>query len=244
MDPQSALKSLGLEEKEVSLYLSLLELGEATVLQTAKHAGIKRPTAYVVLENLEKNGFVSRFVRGGKMFFSPQHPQKLLTEAELRMKELKTAMPQFEALFHKKEGKPRVVMYEGKDRLDQAIDEAFVVKGETLFISTLSLSQEVFPRTFRKADYVSFSPEFYARELVDESESSREYAKRVGGPYREIRFIPKEHLPFEMDIGIFGNRTLITSVKKEFFTISIESAEITHAFRTIFNVMWNFVGKE
>ena len=47
-----------------------------------------------------------------------------------------------------------------------------------------------------------------------------------------------------MDVGIFGNRALITSVKKEFFTISIESEEIAYAFRTMFNVMWNFIGKE
>jgi len=244
MNPENALKNLGLEEKEIALYLALLELGEAPVLAAAKHAGVKRPTAYVILEALEKKGFVSRFVRAGKTLFSPQHPQKLLTEAELRMKELETAMPQFEALFHKKEGKPRVMMYEGKDRLDLALDEAFVIKGETLFISTIPLSQEAFPRTFRKADLVTFSPEFYARELIDESERSREYAARVAGPYRNIRFIPKEYLPFEMDVGIFGNRALITSVKKEFFTISIESEEIAYAFRTMFNVMWNFIGKE
>jgi len=38
--------------------------------------------------------------------------------------------------------------------------------------------------------------------------------------------------------GIFGNHTLITSVKKEYFTIDIESKEIAKAFRTIFEMMW------
>ncbi len=240
---QEVLKDLGLEEKEVLIYLALLELGEATVLSIAQKSGIKRPTAYVILQVLEEKGFVSRVVRGKKTFFTPQHPQKLITETELRLKELKASMPQLEALFHKEEGKPRVLMYEGKEKLDRAFDEVFVVRGESLYMGTLKLSQEAFPRTFQKISYATLSPNFKMREFIDESEESRAYARKVSGPYHKIRFMPREFLPFEIDVGIFGNRTLITSVKKEFFTISIESEEISKAFRTIFEVMWN-VGKE
>ena len=50
--------------------------------------------------------------------------------------------------------------------------------------------------------------------------------------------IPKEFLPFEVDIGIFGNKVLITSLKKEYFTVSLQSAEISQAFRHMFEVMW------
>lgn len=240
---QEVLQDLGLEKKEVSVYVSLLELGESTVLSIAQKSGIKRPTAYVVLQLLEQKGFVSRVIKGKKTFFIPQHPQKLVTETELRLKELKASMPQLEALFHKEEGKPRVVMYEGRENLDRAFDEVFVVKGESLYMGTLKLSQEAFPRTFKKISYTTLSPDFKMREFIDDSDESREYARAVGGPYHKIRLMPKEFLPFEIDVGIFGNRTLITSVKKEFFTISIESEEISKAFRTIFEVMWS-VGKE
>ncbi|MAG12546.1 hypothetical protein CL630_01910 [bacterium] len=243
MKIDDTLKDLGLEEKEVDIYLALLELGEAAVLAIAQKSGIKRPTAYVILGLLEEKGFVSRVKKGKKTLFTPQHPQKLVTEAELHLKELQGVMPQLEALFHKEEGKPRVMIYEGKDKLDRALDEMFVTKGEVMFMGTLKLSQEAFPRTFQKTLYATFSPQFQIRELVNESEESKAYAKQVEGPYRKVRFMPKELLPFEVDITLFGNRTLITSVKKEFFTISIESDEINHAFRTIFNVMWE-VGKE
>ena len=233
------LAGLGLEEKEAATYLALLELGEATILKISRRSGVKRPTTYLILGELEKKGFVSRVVRYKKTFYVPQHPQKLVAEAEIRLKELQSVMPQFEALFHKAEQKPCVVMFEGKERLDMAYDELFVVKGEVLFISSLELSQEAFPRSYRKLDYSLFSPKFRTREIISDSAEGRAYATRVHGPYREVRFIPKELLPFEMDIGIFGNRTLITSVKKEFFTISIESDEMAQAFRTMFHVMWN-----
>ncbi len=232
------LKNIGLVEKEAVIYLALLELGDATILAISRRSGIKRPTAYLVLRSLEEKGFVSRIIRAKKTLFSPQHPRKLLTEAELRMKELQEVVPQLESLFHREEGRPRVMIYEGKNELDRAYDESFITKGEILYIGTLGLSMEAFPRTFKKIEFVTLSPKFRIRELIDESEDSRHYADRVKGPYHDVRFIPKELLPFEVDIGVFGNRTLVSSVKKEYFTIGIESEEITRAFRTIFEIMW------
>ena len=239
MNPQDTLKHLGLTPKEAALYVALLELGETSILVLSQKAGIKRPTCYVLLKSLEEKGFVSRALKGKKTLFVPQHPRKLLIESELRMKELQEVMPQLESLLHGQDGRPRIMIYEGKEALDRAYDESFLVKDELVYMGTLALSSQALPRTYRKLDYATFSPAFRIRELIDESEEAFAYAHRVRKPYREVRFIPKERLPFEVDIGIFGNRTLITSVKKEYFTICIESDEVARAFRVIFDVMWS-----
>jgi len=238
MNPKDALLHIGLNEKEIQIYLSLLELGSSTVLAIAKRSGIKRPTAYLVLQSLVEKGFASRIVKGKKTFFAPQHPKKLITESELRLKELQEIVPQLEVMFRKRKERPRIRIFEGKEELDRAYDELFVVKGKILFMGTLKLSMEIFPKTFRRQDLVQLSSEFTIREILDESKESLEYANKVKGQYHEVRFIPKKLLPFEADIGIFGNHTLITSVKKEYFTIDIESKEIARAFRTIFEMMW------
>lgn len=239
MDPNEALKDVGLEEKEARIYLALLELGEATVLLISKKSGIKRPTAYLVLESLEMKGFINRSAHGKKLLFIPQHPQKLLTEAELQLKEMQEVVPTLESLFLKSSGRPRVMIYQGKEALDRVYDELFVVRGEVFFIDTHSLSLDVFPRTFKKLDYVTLSSEFKIRELIAESEDGRRFAQKVRGPFYGVRFLPPALSPFETDIGIFGTRVLITSVKKEFFTVGIESEEIANAFRKIFEVLWN-----
>lgn len=235
---KEALENLGLGSKETGVYMALLELGEATVQEVSKKAGLKRPTVYTLLRPLEEKGFISRVVRGKKVFFSPQHPRKLITEAELHLKELQEVVPQLESLFHRESGRPRIMIYEGGGALDRAYDEWFLMKGEQLYMGTLQLSQGALPRTFKKMEYITFGSDFRIRELLAESEEARTYARKVEKPYREVRFIPKELLPFEIDIGMFGNRVLITSVKKEYFTISLESEEIARAFRTIFEVMW------
>jgi sugar-specific transcriptional regulator TrmB len=237
MDIKETLHDLGLEPKEASIYLALLELGEATVLNVSKKARVKRPTAYVVLQALETKGFVAKVLREKKIFYTAEHPEKLVVESQLRTKELKKALPQLESLM-KKEGEPRVMIYEGKEELDRAYDDAFVQKGELLFMSTIKIAKESFPKSFRKLEYKTFSSDFHYRELVDESEYGKKYAEESRGKYRQIRFIPKELLPFDTDIGIFGNNVVITSAKGKYFTVRIESEEIAHAFRVIFEMMW------
>lgn len=54
-----SLQALGLNEKEARAYLALLDLKKAGVLAIAKRAGIKRPTAYHVLESLKAKRLVS-----------------------------------------------------------------------------------------------------------------------------------------------------------------------------------------
>jgi hypothetical protein len=48
------LISLGLSSKESSLYLALLELGTADVADIARKAGVKRSTAYLLLDGIHE----------------------------------------------------------------------------------------------------------------------------------------------------------------------------------------------
>lgn len=232
-----ALSGIGLKDKEVRLYTALLETGEATVLELAKKSGIKRPTAYVVLPSLEAKGFVTKTMRGKKTFWVAQPPRKLISEAEFRLAELKEVVPQLESLLQKGSDKPRIIIYEGREALDRAYDDVFVIRGNMLYVGNLELFIEAFPRTMKKFQYVKNSPEFTVRGILYETGEAREYVKQNDNDYQHTRFISKEFVPFQMDVGIFGNRTLISSIKKDYFTVSIESDEIASAFRTVFEMM-------
>lgn len=238
MYTNEALRGLGLEDKEIQLYTSLLELGEATVLELAKKSGIKRPTAYVVLPSLEAKGFVTKLTRGKKTYYVVQPPRKLISEAEFRLQELKEVVPQLESLLQKGSDKPRVIIYEGREALDRAYDDVFIIRGDMLYIGNLKFFEEAFPRTMKKFHYIRYSPEFTVRGILYETDEAKEYVKKYDNDFQHTRFISKEFAPFPMDVGIFGNRTLISSIKKDYFTVSIESDEIANAFRTIFEMMW------
>lgn len=54
-----ALNTFGLSDKEALIYLTLYKLDEATAYQVAKESGLKRPTVYVLLDELRHKGLVS-----------------------------------------------------------------------------------------------------------------------------------------------------------------------------------------
>jgi len=237
MNPKDALLHLGLTTKEVAAYLALLETGEATVQIIARKAGLKRPTTYLVLSSLVMKGFASKIEKRRQMLFVALHPQKILTEARVRLKEMQEVVPQLESMLQHAGSRPRVSMYEGKEALDRAYDEAFLIKGEALAISNTAIIEDVFARTLSKMSYVTLSKEFRMREVLDDSPQSHEYAQRYHRPHREIRIMPKGFV-YATDVGVFGNTTLITSGKKEYFTVKIESDEIANSFRSLFEAMW------
>ncbi|MCF7835696.1 MAG: helix-turn-helix domain-containing protein [Candidatus Marinimicrobia bacterium] len=82
----SKLKQLGLSEKEAKVYLASLELGEATVQEIAKQAGVNRPTTYVQIEKLTKMGLMSSVEKEGKKYFNAEEPNQLLKILEKQKK--------------------------------------------------------------------------------------------------------------------------------------------------------------
>jgi sugar-specific transcriptional regulator TrmB len=62
------LSESGLSKKEIAIYLSVLELGQATILQIADKSKIKRPTIYDLVPMLINKGFVTEIQKGKKTF--------------------------------------------------------------------------------------------------------------------------------------------------------------------------------
>src|SRR6185369_9371062 len=101
MNVYEALQNLGLKDKERDAYLALLELGEGTVAHIATKAGLKRPTAYLVMNELGQRGLVSEFKRGKHTYYAPRNPEGLVQEARSRVAELEEVLPQLQSMFIK-----------------------------------------------------------------------------------------------------------------------------------------------
>ena len=70
MNLEDILTKVGLDEKEAKIYVALLDLGSEKVHEIAKKAGVKRPTAYVVLEQLYAKNFVIKTYHQRRAFYS------------------------------------------------------------------------------------------------------------------------------------------------------------------------------
>jgi len=79
---KKSLEGIGLSEKEVAVYLALLELGSGTVSKISRYAGINRTTGYDILDSLANKGLAN--ISGNK-------PIRSAIKAEEQWKNKKTA---------------------------------------------------------------------------------------------------------------------------------------------------------
>lgn len=87
------LEEVGLNEKEARVYLALLQLGEDSVGEIAKEANIKRPTAYLVLESLEKRGLIKQNTLHKKSVYTAEPPEKILSILQQDKEMVQAALP-------------------------------------------------------------------------------------------------------------------------------------------------------
>ena len=63
------LGQIGLTDKQAKVYLALLSLESSTAYEIAQHCEVKKPTVYVILEELRQKGLVLKVPHAKKALF-------------------------------------------------------------------------------------------------------------------------------------------------------------------------------
>ena len=82
MNNDETFRELGFSEREIAVYLALVQLGHGSIRDIASKANLNRGSAYETLKTLHLKGIVSYFPRGKRRFFCAERPDKLLELAE------------------------------------------------------------------------------------------------------------------------------------------------------------------
>ena len=191
------LSGAGLNEKEAGLYLAGLELGEASLQQLAKEAGIKRPTAYDVIRELERKGLFLQSIRDKKRYFVAEDPEVVLGLLKTREEALTRALPDLKLLLQTGGRKPRVKFYDGVEGLKAMYWNTLESKGTILVYGSIDDMWYAMPRDFIK-DYVKerAKRKINIRGLVPNTNDAQEYVKRDKEELRHMILIPKERFIF------------------------------------------------
>ncbi|MDP2837949.1 MAG: helix-turn-helix domain-containing protein, partial [Candidatus Moranbacteria bacterium] len=115
------LKNLGLTDKEARIYLALLQVGPATPYQIAKKAQIKRPTAYVIAEELVEKGLIVHIPGESPRRYIARTPDSFFEDAENKLSQAKHILPELRSLQKGVEEKPSILYFEGVNGIELAL---------------------------------------------------------------------------------------------------------------------------
>jgi sugar-specific transcriptional regulator TrmB len=232
------LEAIGLSEKESLVYLALLSVGTGTAYQIAEHCDVKKPTVYVILEDLRKKGLVLKVPHAKKALFAARDITEYLSEQESRLKSVRAIVPQLHAMGGQK---ANVFFFSGVRGIAQACDYRYQeLPGTTLrcFYSNLEGCDEGILRLYERWDRKAVADGISFEIVVEEGNTENDMVKLAkDNDSIKVKYLKNYTYPRTQSIEIADSFVRITN-EQELQTTIIDDKQTAEAMRQIFQIAW------
>ena len=243
---QKDLLDAGLTENEAAIYLAALELGETIVSRLAKKAGIKRTTAYLVIESLKEKGLITSVKKNKVSVFFAEDPHKLHAMLEQRKEKIDKIMPQLLAFSNLIDKKPEIRYFEGKDGIKEIYYDSLKYSNQEILTWYSETYSAHFGEEFFIEDYVPrrVKKKIPVRAILSDSEIIRNWIQNDQQHLRKTKLISQDTYPISIELNIYGNNKVGVVSHEEQFGLIIESQKIHDSLKSIFELVWNLLPEE
>jgi len=235
------LSNAGINEKEARVYIALLQLGKASAYSISERSGLKKPTTYVILDELIKKSLVMKIPRVKKQQFIARSPEEFFAAADERLKQAKKVLPELMTMVENSDTNIRTLFYEGINGVKDAIYyKSKEMKGKEVvgfYATTENASPELvklfnpWPKDMREAG-INF------RVITPEHETTKKYMDPNNQYGHEIKTVPLSL--YSSKSSLEASDTFVRIVLfKELQSVIIESPELANSVRQIFNIVWS-----
>ena len=237
------LKEIGLTANEANVYISLHAIGQNPASTLAKKAALNRSSCYTILNSLIQKGFIQQTIKSNITYFTATDPKHVIqhlktkkTKIDENIENLGNFITHFKSLHSKSSKKPKVVFFEGCQGIKNSIEDSLTSTEEIRIYSSIKELKKILPNYFPKHYKTRTEKGVLIKAIFPACKES--YRNKLRDKYenRETRLIPPE-LDFHLDIMIYDNKVVITSLKEQ-FGLLIESEEMATAQKKIYDLVW------
>jgi sugar-specific transcriptional regulator TrmB len=246
------LTQLGLQKNEAKIYLTTLELGQGTVTTISKAAYMNRTTGYDILERLCVFGIVNRSLLKKKRIYISEPPIRLKyylenkkRQAERRMEELETMLPDLKSLHNNTNLKPIIKFAEGKKAMEQMYYHKLDSKS-TIYSILNQKNVNLFDEMGSFQSLERFKRGIKEKVLAIENDEGVEWYKKIYGKNKkrqantEYRWIKNEQRgQTGGEISIFDDKVnVLLSSSTENMAFEIQSQTFADFLKVTFELAW------
>lgn len=242
---QDELQKIGLDKKEIQVYLALLELGEANIGEIAKKSGVKRTTVYDVLESLKEKGLLGQTKRKSHTLYFAENPEKLERQIEEKKKIIQKVLPELLSITNRMEKKPKIRFFEGIDGIKEVYEDTLKYSDQEILAWATDKAIKFFDMDYLWQRYVPARLEnkIWERVIAPHNAEMKNIKSYDEKHLRQIRLVPEDELLFEVEINLYGKRNIGIMAFEEQIGLIIESEKIFNTLRSIFEINWKALGK-
>ena len=242
MDLHASLKNLGLSEKESAIYLALLQGGQATAYQLAKRSGLKKPTAYVILNELIARGAARKLMQGRGAIYVATDPVELFVEARSRFEQAERALPQLRALAHGDKKTINASYFEGLAGVQEMYKQLLEKTVGTTYVGFFAHEKDT-PQALRdywpKLNAEMTKRKITLRGVTTADPTTKEYLefKKMPRELLQVKGLSPKEYSSNVSIEIYGDTTHILS-HRYMQGLLIHNPDIADVLRQIFEMVW------
>ncbi len=239
------LQELGLSDKEASVYISLLQVDNDSVLDLSKKTKINRTTIYPVLESLAKKGLISEAQVDKKIRYHAEPPERLETYVERQKtmlqehsNRLKDVIPQLKSIQRETGEKPMVKYFEGRQGAISSLEEFYnsIGKGGTAY---LIYPKDAIKNIFNEKEIEKYRSIRLKREIKTKVISTSSKNDIISDSTGNRIQIDGEKYPITSDIAIYEDKVRVTILGKSLAAFSIKSQDLADTLRSLFDLVFD-----
>lgn len=218
-DLVSKLQHFGFSDEEATIYLSVLESGEASVSQIATKVGKQRTASYFHIKKLLEKGVLKQTLHGRIIRLTAIRPNELADLFDRWTTDFKGIVPQLEALKKIDQEKPIIEVTESKRGYFKIYDEISalpvgstfrVAEGGKALVNELTLLSNDQWHTFfsRIVERKIVTKGLFTEESTQKPAHylSKENMLLLQQRIWQVRTLPKTTFPFEQLAFVYGDK--------------------------------------
>lgn len=239
----SPLEELGLNLRQIKVYLALLKLGEGSAIHVARDTGLKHPTVYDVLEILKTRMLVSEKNQNGRRVFVAESPHNLHYAEDRRREALDRVLPSLLSLYSEGGRRPEVRCFVGQEATETVSNILLNCESREYFY--FGQVSEMLKR--HSYDY---EREYLKKRLergirsnairVRESDVEPDFMQGSEQNLRRVRYITLLESVSIPELYLVDRRVLIHAQVNADFALVIDSPELFVLLKQLWDIAWLF----
>jgi sugar-specific transcriptional regulator TrmB len=251
MSINTTLNELGFNDKEIKVYLSLLENGKTTPSALSKLTKINRATVYNIAKGLQSKGVIAEDLGGKTLYFTALPAQNLeqiikrpIRELQEKESLVKKAIEELGLITATKEYPVPRIRFVEENNLENFLYENIGVWVEDV-LNTDSVWWGIQDYSFLEHygkfnDWYwkqTFSKEAKMHLVGNESEAEREALKKLPYQNRDIHF--SSDMKFTSSIWVGGDYLIMIVTRQHpFYLVEIHDKMLALNMREVFKKLW------
>lgn len=240
---EELLSNLGLQDKEIKIYLGLLEIGLSPASVLAKKISLPKSTTLFHLENLTKSGIIQKSQKGKTQYFyaDPEFLQKNQQEKiDKKQDALKNLIPLLNEHKSPFTSRPQIEFFEGIESCKKCYQDLLSTKTEILEFGAHEDLEAKFGKNFMD-NFIATrkKKKIFLKAIASDNPVERALKNHDQDQCRDIKIFPKNFGKLFSSIAIYEDKVLILNLFHDAFAIRIKNEEFSSTMRTIFSLLYS-----